>query len=144
MSGNPAGSCHNDGTLSHGYVPGIHKANILCVRLVFNGQLAAVIGAGGDCGISQIQHLCLGIRLEDIFQDFLKVIGSAAAGGGGFTGANVVEMDIFSRESAVVQGHISQCNMHGNKTDAQVFGKVSGDIGAGFSQQDDRGHRNSP
>ena len=139
----PFGSGQHHGTLAHRNMLGVHQTDVVCVGLFFQRQLTAVVGAGGDGGVGQIQNLCIGIFCEDLFQDLLKIIGSAAAGGGSLAGTLVVCVDIFGREGTIIQGYIAHGNMHGHQTDIGRSGQFGSDIRAGFGQQNNRRHRNS-
>lgn len=57
----PLPDCNDHSALTHGYMPGVHDPDVPGVGLLLNGQLAAVVGAGGYSGIGQMQDLQVGI-----------------------------------------------------------------------------------
>jgi hypothetical protein len=124
-----------DGTLTHRYVLGVHQAHAVLIGLTLNRQFRAVVGAGGDGGIGQMQDAGIGFFCKDLVIHRLKIEDGAAAGGGDLSGAVIIGANILRRESAVVQRLISQGYVHGDQYNAKIFGELPRNIRAGFCHQ---------
>ena len=104
-----------------------------------DGDLGALVGAGGNGGVGEVENLSLGSALVDGVKDPGEVLGHTSAGLGELAGALVVGADLLGGEGTIVPGLRAEGYVHGHDFDAPAAGGLGGDVRPGLGDQDNGG-----